>query len=485
MIVEGVVLLRVEHLQQRAGGVAAEVGGHLVHLVEQEDRVGAAAALHVLDDLARHRPDVRPPVAADLGLVAHAAQRDAHEGAPRGPGDAAAQRGLAHPGGAHEAEDRALVLLHQGLHRQVLDDALLDLLQAVVVLLQHLLGPLQVAVVVGVHLPGQVQHPVDVVAHHRGLGRHGGHHLEPPQLAVQLLLGLLAQRLGRDLVLQLGDLALKLVALAQLLLDRVHLLVEVVLLLRLLHLTLDARADALLNLQDLDLALHQLVELVHPRSGVGQPQQLLLVLQLELQVRADGVRQARGLVDGLHRDQHLGRDALVELDVGLEGRLERAHQGLALHRGLALLLRHGRDLHQEELLLLEVALDAHALLALHQHLDRAVGQAQQLDDRAQGPHLEDVLALGVVGLGLLLRHQQDVLVGVHGLLEGADGAIAPHEERHHHVRKDDDVPQREDRDVVCLVDDLRCGLGLGGLGLGDLGLGGLGFGLSGTRCRSL
>ena len=42
---------------------------------------------------------------------------------------------------------------------------------------------------------------------------------------------------------------------AELLLDRLHLLVEVVLALALLHLPLDAAADALLHLQDVDLGL--------------------------------------------------------------------------------------------------------------------------------------------------------------------------------------------------------------------------------------
>ena len=76
---EGVVLLRVEHLEQRRGGVAAEVGAELVHLVEHEDRVLALGAAQALDDLARQRADVGAAVAADLGLVAHAAQADAVE----------------------------------------------------------------------------------------------------------------------------------------------------------------------------------------------------------------------------------------------------------------------------------------------------------------------------------------------------------------------------------------------------------------------
>ena len=53
----------------------------------------------------------------------------------------------------------------------------------------------------------------------------------------------------------------------ELLLNGLHLLIQVVLLLGLLHLLLDARADLLLDLEDLNLALHQLVELLQPLGG--------------------------------------------------------------------------------------------------------------------------------------------------------------------------------------------------------------------------
>ena len=137
---EGRVLLRVQHLEQRRGRIAAPVGAQLVDLVEQEERVGRLRLLHRLDDLAGHRADIGPPVAADLGLVAHAAERHAHELAARGLGDRLAERGLADAGRADQAEDRALQLRRARLHRQVLEDPLLDLLQAVVVVVEHLLG---------------------------------------------------------------------------------------------------------------------------------------------------------------------------------------------------------------------------------------------------------------------------------------------------------------------------------------------------------
>ena len=170
VVVEGAVLLRVEHLEQRRRRIAAEVGRHLVDLVEQEDRVLRAGLLQRLDDLARQRADVRAAVAADLGLVAHAAQRQPHELASGRLRDRSRERRLADAGRSHEAQDRALELLHQRLHRQVLEDALLDLLQAVVVLVEDPLGLDDVELLLGLLVPGQGEDPVDVVAHDGRLG---------------------------------------------------------------------------------------------------------------------------------------------------------------------------------------------------------------------------------------------------------------------------------------------------------------------------
>ena len=60
----------------------------------------------------------------------------------------------------------------------------------------------------------------------------------------------------------------------------------------------------------------------------------------------------------------------------------------------------------------------------------------------------EVVRLRIVDIGLLLRDQHDPLVGAHGDVERLDGFLAPHEQRDHHVRVDDDVPQRQHRHVL-------------------------------------
>ena len=133
VIAEGVVLLGVQHLEQRRAWIAPEVMPELVDLVEHEHRIVGARALHALNDATRQRADVGPTVASNLSLVAHAAQRDTHKLAPHRLGDRLAQRGLTDARRPHQTQDRPLLIGLQLAHREVFQDALFDLLKVVVV----------------------------------------------------------------------------------------------------------------------------------------------------------------------------------------------------------------------------------------------------------------------------------------------------------------------------------------------------------------
>ena len=92
------------------------------------------------NEAARHGADVGAAMAAQLRLVVQAAEAHALELAAQRAGDRLAQRRLADAGRADEAQDRRLRLRVQLQHGQMLEDALLDLLQVVMVLVQHLPG---------------------------------------------------------------------------------------------------------------------------------------------------------------------------------------------------------------------------------------------------------------------------------------------------------------------------------------------------------
>ena len=311
VVAERRVLRRVEDLEQRAGRVAPPVRADLVDLVEQDHRVHRPRVTEGTDQAARERPDVRAPVAADLGLVAQAAERHADELAAHRLGDRLADRGLAGAGGPDQREDGTasrvgfdVALLTELLHRDVLDDPVLDVLEPGVVAVEHLAREHGIELVLGDLLPRHRDDPVEVGADHLALATLAG-----ALQAGELALGLLAD-LRRHA--GLGDLRAVLVderrvVLPELLADRVHLLAQEVVALLLVRALLDVVADLAADLQlGEPLALH-LQRRLQALGDVEQAEQLLLLLEGEVRGVAAHVGQGARLGD---RAQE-GRDAAV------------------------------------------------------------------------------------------------------------------------------------------------------------------------------
>src|SRR6516164_3768164 len=190
-------------------------------------------------------------MAANFGLVAHAAERNADEFASGRSSDRLAERGLADAGWTDQTKDRASQLVGALLHGEIFDDALLDLLETIVIGIEYLLGERQVFLDLRLLIPRNREQPVEIIAHDGCFRRHRRHLTQLLELVLRLLTRLFREFGVLDLFFELGEFVLA-VLVAQFLLDRLHLLVEVVLALRLLHLTLHPRADALFYLKDGD-----------------------------------------------------------------------------------------------------------------------------------------------------------------------------------------------------------------------------------------
>ncbi len=460
------VLLRVQHLQEGAGGIAPEVSAQFVHLVQHEDRVLGAHPAQALDDAAGHGADVGAAEAPDLRLVPDAAQGHAHELATHGSGDADAQAGLAHSGRPHEAEDHAfplpadlvpqillflrrftLALGPQLAHGQVLQDALLDLLQAVVVLVQDPAGVFDVQVVRCGHLPGQAHHQVQVGlddAVLRGLDGHASHAVQLPE---SLLFGLLGHAGRLDALLQLADLRGLLVLLAQLLLDGLELLSQIELPLHPLHLALGLGLDLAAQLHDLHLLVQELDQEQELVLDAVQLQDLLGVLDAQADAAGHQVGQLAGVlhVGGHHRQ--LVRHAAVQLHQPLEEVLDRSGQGLGL-QVLFHLLR--QDLHSgpQVGLLLHPFPDADALQPLDRQADGAVRRSEHPVDLGHGPHLVDLIRGGLLQGFVLAGDQSDEAAFGQGVLHQADAALLADGEGQPHHGVDHHAPQREHGQVV-------------------------------------
>ena len=242
------------------------------------------------------------------------------------------------PGGPTKHRIGPLMLARELEHREVLEDALLDLLAG-------RSGPRRglrdtagdVVVILGRLVPRQADQPVEVVAHHGRLGRHGRHLAQPVELLHGALLRVLRHARRADLLRQLLDLARELVLVAQLLADRLELLVEIELLLVLVHLlrTWPSILRSSLTISSSEASVGRAG--AQRSAAVTVSRIFCLACDLDEELRRHRVREAAGSVMLLAVDQHFVRDAAVEVHVLVERGEHVAHQRLDLgRRGLGL-----------------------------------------------------------------------------------------------------------------------------------------------------
>ena len=382
---------------------------------------------------------------SDLGLVMHAAERQPHEFAAHGAGDRLAERGLADAGRADETQDRALALGLQLAHREIFEDALLDLGQAVMVLIEDAprLGNVD-AVLRGLR-PGKLDQPIEIGADHAVLGGRLGHALEPLQLLQRLLLGLFRHAGLLDRLAQFGDLGLALVAFAELLLDLAKLLAQNVLALppgeRLLRLL----ADLLRQAQHLDLLREIAQQLVEPLGDVESLQQVLLLGRRQVGDVGDEIGKLRRRLHLLDRAGDLGRHVGQQRD------------GLA--RPFLQLMHARGDLGGIDFRLADLVDPRHEIGIAGQELEHAktpraardqmmvaVGRGHITQDLADRTDAMQMLGAGRIDRGVVLQQHADRLVGLGGGLRAGDRLRAAERERRHDAGKQHGIAGRQQDD---------------------------------------
>ncbi len=207
-------------------------------------------------------------MAANLGLVAHAAERDADELAVHRARNRLAERRLADPWRSDETEYGALdtrgracvrTLRLSGLQlldRQVLDDSFFDLIEIVVVLIEDFACGPRIEAVLRRHRPGHVEHPVDVGANHLVLGRRRGHAFEAIDFPVRYCRDVFRQLRFSNPAANLRS--LRLLAFSELFLNRLQLLAKVILPLSVGHLLLGGGVDLAFELEQRDFTCERI-----------------------------------------------------------------------------------------------------------------------------------------------------------------------------------------------------------------------------------
>ena len=209
-----------------------------------------------------------------------------------------AQRSFADARRSDEAKDRPLHAGLQPAHRQVVQNAVLHLLQIVVIGVENLLRLRDIDLAARRLLPRQHRQPLDVVAGEAVIGGHRRHARQAAQFLQRFFLHVVGHAGGFDLLPQLFGIAGGFVLLAQFFLDGLHLLAQVVLALRLLHAVLHFALDLVAQLLDFQFLGQVLVDLLQPNLHVGRLQHVLLVARRQRRQRGgDEVDHAAGIVD--------------------------------------------------------------------------------------------------------------------------------------------------------------------------------------------
>ncbi|MNI40862.1 hypothetical protein D3C73_950980 [compost metagenome] len=248
--------------------------------------------------------------------------------------------------------------------------------------IQHLLCLQDIQVIFGRLGPRQTQQHIDIIADHAAFSRACRHFFEPVDLFLNLFLYAFRQFLLFHQTAQLIGFAGPAFLVAKLLLDRFHLLTEIILFLRLLHLLLHPLVDLAFEFQHLTLIVEDIQQLLQTFADINRLQDLLLILDLERQMARNDVGQPARLFDIRYGGERFGSDFFGEGDVMLELVQHGAHQGIALLVHILFLRQHTRH-HLVILLVVRIVNNFGPFHALHKHTDRAVGKLEHL------PHIGD------------------------------------------------------------------------------------------------
>ena len=261
VIGKGIVLLRIEDLEKGARRITVEGARELVDLVEHHDRIRHAGLRDAIHDTTRHRADIGTTVAADIRLIAYATEGNAHVLAVQRLRDGLADRGLTGTRGTDKDEDGAGLGLPEIHHRDLLDDTLLHLLHAEMLLIEDLLGLGEIDGLRRFLLPGKAGHEIEIIVEHAGLGGIGPVVLHTIEDLRRFSLRLLVHAGFLDLQLILPGIGnLLRVHLVELVLEIVDLPTECLLLIRLLIVLLLRRLGVGGHLRNLGILIDDLLE---------------------------------------------------------------------------------------------------------------------------------------------------------------------------------------------------------------------------------
>ena len=252
-----------------------------------------------------------------------------------------------------------------------------------------------------------------------------------------------------DLLGELLDLLGLIVAFAELLLDRLHLLAQEVLALVLADLGLHLRLDLRAELEHLELLDQDAVQVVHPRADVERLEDFLLHRRADRrEARGDEVGEPARLGD-VHgeRLQIVGEQRRQRDDL-LEVRLDVPRQRVDLEPiGVVGVLARGADPRAQVRMRRDDVVELQAREALDDQAQAAVRQLEHLVDVRRGADGVEIVLARLLDRRVALREDGDQLAVRDRIVDQADRALARHRQRHERIGKEDRVAQRQNRQL--------------------------------------
>ena len=425
MIPVCMILLAIQHFQHRSGRIAPVVSAHLVHLVQQEQRVHGLGLNQAVDDPSGHGAHVGLPMTTDLGLIPNTAQTDPGHVPVQGTGNGICNRGLTHAGRAHQTQDLGR---HRGSHltdSQRLQNPLLYLFKAVVILLQNFPCSLDVDTFFGAHIPGQLQYDIQVVPEHRTLG--GAERLLGKALHVlqELLLLFFSQLQILDL-LPVGIHFALVVALAQLIADGLQLFPEVVVPMALIHALAGLVLDVQLNGQHINLPGKQFGCQIQTLGGRELIQELHLVRIVKTNVLGQCIGQEAGIGGGHHLQLELLSGMLRHLQISAERHIHIPDDSTELGGQRIILLMDHIHPGQHMGFRLDHVADLGAIHTGDQHPHGLILGTQNLLDPDNSAQMIELIRGGIVHHNIFLRSQKQNLISIHGVFNGLHRLLPCH-----------------------------------------------------------
>ncbi len=332
----------------------------------------------------------------------HAAETHPPELESKRLGNALSQRSLADAGRPDETQDGAAAFGVQFSHGEELEDALLDLLEPVMILVENGTGATHVELL-GVDLrPRHGDEPIEVGARHRIFGGAFRHALEARQLAQGLFLRLRGHTGLGNRLLEFRDFGAGAIGFAELLLDLAQPLAQHGFLLPLIKGLARSLVDLPRHLEHFDTPIEQCQNAVEPGLEIESGQDVLLVRRLQVHEARDDVRQ--------RRDRFNAANGVGQFGGRLRQKLERFHSLLAQVEaaGFDVAIEHGAflvrfDPRHEKRLLADIVEDGEPLFTLADQMMRAIGGRDEPHDGRRRADLMQSFGLRVLDGGVLLQ----------------------------------------------------------------------------------